>query len=325
MKNLSIIQFQRFSVVVGVLLFAVKFFAFWLTGSNAIFSDALESIINVAAGSFALYSLVLAAKPKDLDHPYGHGKIEFISSGFEGSLIVIAGAGIIYKSIYNLFDPQELTSLDLGLCLTAGAGALNFGLGVVTERYGIQHHSPTMVASGKHLKSDGYSSLGLIIGLVVVLLTNMVWLDSVIAILFGLLIGYTGIKEIRKSIAGIMDEADLKLLAKIIDHLDKERLPNWIDLHNMRAQKFGSQIHVDCHMTLPHYLTVKEGHTEVEKLESSIASQFKEGFEIFIHTDPCEPSSCKLCLKNDCSVRQHPFDKRTNWNLDNVLKNQRHQ
>lgn len=325
MKNLTMIQFQRFAVVVGVFLFAVKFFAFWLTSSNAIFSDALESIINVAAGSFALYSLVLSAKPKDLDHPYGHGKIEFISSGFEGSLIVFAGAGIIYKSVYNLFDPQELTQLDMGLYLTAGAGAVNFGLGVITERYGKQHHSPTMVASGKHLKSDGYSSLGLIIGLAIVLLTNLVWLDSVIAILFGLLIGYTGIKEIRKSVAGIMDEADLKLLGKIIDHLDKERLPNWIDLHNMRVQKFGSQIHVDCHMTLPYFLTVKEGHDEVEKLENSVKSQFKEGFEIFIHTDPCTPSSCKLCLKDNCPVRQQGFEKRTKWSLGNVLKNQRHQ
>ena len=321
---MSAIRFQKVVLGVGAILFLIKFFAFWSTGSNAIFSDALESVINLAAGSFALYSLVVASRPKDLDHPYGHGKVEFISAGIEGGLIIIAGLGIIYKSVVDLIIPHELSALDLGLYLTAGAGSVNYLLGVFSEKKGNETHSPTMIASGKHLKSDGYSSLGLVVGLAVVILTEKLWIDSIIAIAFGLLIIYTGSKELRKAIAGIMDEADMDLLNRIIAHLDQNRRENWIDLHNMRAQKFGKQIHLDCHMTLPNYLTVKEGHDEVEEVERIVENQFKDGLEIFIHTDPCTPLSCRICSKQNCQIRSAVQEESITWNLDNVLTNERH-
>ena len=250
MADRKYIRFQWFAVSIGVVILLVKFLAFHLTNSNAILSDALESIINVVAGSFALYSLILAAKPKDRDHPYGHGKIEFISSGIEGTLILLAGVSIIAKSIHDLFNIHELTELDLGLYLSAGAGLINYTLGWFTERYGNSNNSPTMIASGKHLKSDGYTSLGLILGLAVVLFTGMYWVDSAIAAAFGAYISFIGIKEIRKSVAGIMDEADFELLEELITDIDGDRNENWIDLHNFRAQKFGKGIHIDCHLTI---------------------------------------------------------------------------
>jgi len=318
------IRFQAFAVGIGTLIMGVKFFAFRTTGSNAILSDAMESIINVVAGTFALYSLILAAKPRDKDHPYGHGKIEFISSGIEGTLILIAGIAIVWKAVGDLIEPHELTKLDLGLYLSAGAGFVNYGLGWITEAYGRKHSSPTMVASGKHLKSDGYTSLGLIIGLAIVLWTGLVWIDSVIALGFGLFIGFIGIKEMRKSVAGIMDEADFDLLETLITEIDKKRRENWIDLHNFRAQKFGKSIHIDCHLTLPHYLTVEKAHAEVEQLENVVSELHPQGLEMFIHTDPCRPSSCRICLKKECAVRESEYEEKIQWTLDAALNNSMH-
>ncbi|MBI1288969.1 MAG: cation diffusion facilitator family transporter [Flavobacteriales bacterium] len=324
MNDKKYIRFQWLAVSVGVVILVIKFFAFHVTGSNAILSDALESIINVVAGSFALYSLILAAKPKDMDHPYGHGKIEFISSGIEGTLIFLAGVSIIVKSIHDLFQEHTVVELNLGIYLAAGAGLINYLLGWFTESYGRKNHSPTMVASGKHLKSDGYTSLGLILGLTVVLFTKLIWLDSVIAIGFGTYIGIVGLKEIRKSVAGIMDEADFELLESLITEIDANRTENWIDLHNFRAQKFGKGIHIDCHVTVPYYLTVEEAHEEIDAIEQLVRTNYPYGVEMFIHADPCIPTSCRICSKKDCPVRQSPHEETITWKLDSVLENSKH-
>ncbi|MCF8257327.1 MAG: cation diffusion facilitator family transporter [Flavobacteriales bacterium] len=319
------IRFQAFALSAGAVLMAVKFAAFGITGSNAILSDALESIINVVAGAFALYSLILAAKPRDYDHPYGHGKIEFLSAGLEGTLIVLAGAAIVYQSVHDLLQPSyELTSLDIGIWLTAAAGAVNYLLGWFTERFGRTYLSVTMIASGKHLKSDAYTSLGLVTGLAVVMLTGVLWLDAVIAIGFGVFIAWTGFREVRKSLAGIMDEADFGLIAGIIDELEDQRNPHWIDLHNLRVIKFGKLVHVDCHVTMPHYLTVKQAHDQIDLIEKTIAAKHPEGLEMFVHADPCLPSSCRICTVKDCPVRTSPFEQRVDWGLDNVTLNRKH-
>lgn len=325
MKDSRHIRFQVLVLGIGAVLLVVKFTAFVITGSNAILSDALESIINVAAGAFALFSLVLAARPRDKEHPYGHGKIEFISAGFEGTLILLAGAAIIYRSVHDLLGANyELSSMDMGLYLTALAGAVNYALGWGTERYGKKYRSVTMVASGKHLKSDGYTSVGLIIGLAVVMLTGIVWLDALIAIGFGFFIGWTGFRELRKSVAGIMDEADFGLVDELITELESERNANWIDLHNFRVIKFGKLVHVDCHVTMPYYLSVRQAHDEIDRIEQTIAVKHPEGLEMFIHSDPCEPTSCRICMIEDCKVRQHHFERRITWKLENVIRNRKH-
>ncbi|MCF8275711.1 MAG: cation diffusion facilitator family transporter [Flavobacteriales bacterium] len=324
MQNKKYIRFQWFAVSMGVVILLIKFYAFHATGSNAILSDALESIINVVAGSFALYSLILAAKPKDRDHPYGHGKIEFISSGIEGTLILLAGFSIVAKSAHDLFQEHNLVELDLGLYLVSGAGLINYVLGWYTESYGKTNHSPTMVASGRHLKSDGYTSIGLIVGLGIVMLTGLNWVDSVIALIFGFYISFIGLKEIRKSVAGIMDEADFELLEGLISEIDTKRNENWIDMHNFRAQKFGKGIHIDCHLTLPYFFTVEEAHLEIDRIEQLVRENYPESVEMFIHADPCIPTSCRICTKNDCIVRQSQFEERITWELDTVLRNSKH-
>jgi cation diffusion facilitator family transporter len=323
--QLQNLQLQKWVAAISVLLLAVKFIAYYLTHSVSILTDALESIVNVAAGFIGLYSLHVAAMPRDKNHPYGHGKAEFLSAAIEGTLITSAGAIIIYKAIRSFITPVELQKLDYGIYLVAAAAVINYVVGFITERKGQKSNSLALIASGKHLKSDSYSTFGIIAGLILIYFTEIKWIDPAVAILFGLIIIYTGYKILRKSIAGIMDEADIDLLKKIVDLLNKNRRENWIDLHNLRVIKYGSVLHVDCHLTVPWYLNVQEAHIEVDVLSSLVRNEFGESVELFVHVDSCEPHSCQICNKPNCNVRKHNFEKRIDWTLENVLQNQKHQ
>lgn len=317
-------RIQGLLLTVTIVLSGVKFVAWLLTGSNAIFTDALESLVNVAAGAFALYSLYLAAKPKDEDHPYGHGKIEFISATLEGSLIAAAGVAILIKSIYSYIFPQPITQLDLGILLSAFTGIVNFGMGFYAVRRGKKTDSATLRAGGKHLLSDAWSTAGLIIGLVVLYFTELPWIDTTIALLFGLYILYAGLKILRESVAGIMDEADTKLISELVELLNANRRDKWIDVHNLRIIKYGASIHIDCHVTQPYYYTVEQAHDEAENIHELIQKKYGKTVEIFVHLDPCLPTSCHLCAIMECPVRAHAFAGKEIWTPENVMRNKRH-
>ncbi|HLP18823.1 MAG TPA: cation diffusion facilitator family transporter [Chitinophagales bacterium] len=320
----EVLRIQLFVVVAGALLLVAKFTAYFLTHSNTILTDALESIINVIAGFFALYSLYLSSKPKDYDHPYGHGKVEFISAGFEGILIAIAGVSIIVKSAISFFHPQQLEHLDIGLAIVLGSGLINYLLAVLLTRAGEKHQSLTLKADGEHLKSDAYSSLGVLVGIGLILLTKWAFLDSIVAIIFGFLIIYTGVKLVRKSIAGIMDETDEGIVLAVIEYLSSHRKPEWIDVHNLRVIQYGNKLHVDCHVTLPWYYTLEEAHKEIEEMALLVNDKRGNQVEFFIHEDPCVPTSCKICTLADCPVRQEAFKYKIDWNLENVVRNKKH-
>jgi cation diffusion facilitator family transporter len=321
------VQLRAMRIVVGtgILIMLIKFTAYFLTHSNAVLTDAAESVINVVAGSFAYYSIRYAARPKDTTHPYGHGKIEFISAGFEGGLILMAGLTIIIKSVMNLMHPIIVESLDVGAFLAGAAGLINFILGKYLIAVGEKNKSITLVADGKHLLSDTYSSIGLVAGLVVIIFTRIVWLDSLLAIIFGVVIIVTGYRLLRKSFAGLMDEADENVLSDVLKVLNDYRNEQWIDIHNLRVQQYGSSFHIDCHVTLPWYNDLQTSHDELKKMEALIERQFDERVELFIHPDPCIPLSCSICQIADCKVRQKPFERKMEWTLENVLKNERHQ
>ncbi len=319
------IRIQRWVVAIGILLLLAKFMAYFLTHSNAILTDALESVVNVAAGAFALYSLSLAAIPRDANHPYGHGKIEFISATIEGVLIVVAGGVIVVKSFYGFFHPTVLEKLDIGIALVIFSGIVNYIMGAIIERRGVKIGSLTLVAGGKHLKSDAYSTVGLIVGLVIIYFTGQAWIDNVVGIIFGGLIAYTGIKILRASVAGIMDEADFTLLEEVVKVLNANRHENWIDVHNMRIIKYGTLYHIDCHVTVPYYFKVRDAHEEIDKMAKLIEEHFDNQVELFIHVDDClPPDSCLICTKKDCDVRQQPLNKKVVWDLQNVMTNQKH-
>ncbi|MFN7118345.1 MAG: cation diffusion facilitator family transporter [Saprospiraceae bacterium] len=313
------------AIFAGVALMGTKFFAWWLTNSNAILTDALEGIINVMAGAFALYSLILAAKPRDENHPYGHGKVEFISAGFEGGMIFLAGLLILGKGIYNLFYPQPIEQLDVGIILVAVSGIVNFLIGHLLEKRGKAANSLILTADGRHLKSDAYSSIGLLAGLGIVYFTQIAWVDNVTAILFGLIILYTGFKLVRESVAGIMDEADYQLINDMVQHLAQHKRPNWIDVHNFRVIKYGTRLHVDCHVTVPYYFETRTSHDEVKDFERVVNESSIAPVELFVHVDPCEPpKNCTICRKFDCHVREADFQMNVQWTLENFMKNEKH-
>lgn len=318
------IQVQKWVAALSVFLLLVKLYAWYRTGSVAILGDALETIINIVAGFLGLYSLTLSAKPRDEDHPYGHGKIEYISAGIEGTLIFIAGISIIYESIRSLLVDSEITRLGTGLALVSVSAVLNYIAGTVCIRIGKKNRSLALVASGKHLHSDAVTTVGIVVGLFFVYLTDYQWIDGVIAILFSIWLLYTGVVIVRRSIAGIMDERDLTLLQEVVKTANANRRASWVDLHNVRFIKYGRVLHLDAHLTVPWYLNIREAHDEVEAFHRLMRARFDMPLEFFIHVDACMEFSCPICIKSDCPVRRHPFEKRITWTLDNITEDSKH-
>ncbi|MBC7424901.1 MAG: cation transporter [Bacteroidia bacterium] len=320
-ENYSI---QKKLTAVTVVLFVVKITAWAVTGSIAILTDALEYTINLISAFVGLYSLNLSTKPRDENHPYGHGKVEFLSAAVEGTLMVASGFFIIYGAVHNLKDPVKISKLDYGIFLVAITAVVNYIVGAYAAKKGKQNDSLSLLATGKHMQTDTYATIGIIIGLVLIFITGQYWLDSVVAILFALIIMVSGYKILRSSIAGIMDEADDELLKKLVALLQSSRRQNWIDLHNLRIIKYGGTLHLDCHLTVPWYLNVHDAHKEIDELARLVRINFGESVELFVHTDGCLTFSCPICTKEDCQVRQHDFVKQIPWTVDNISSNNKH-
>lgn len=324
-KSKQNLRVQKWVAFISLVLLAVKVIAYYTTHSVAILTDALESIVNVSAGFIGLYSLYVSAKPRDADHPYGHGKAEFISAAIEGTMIGTAGALILYKAIQHLLHPVELQQIDFGMILVAATALVNYVTGYFCLRTGKKNQSAALVASGHHLQTDTVSTIGIIAGLALLYFTGYLWIDSAVAIGFGIYIIYTGYRITRSSIGGIMDEADMQLLNRLVTVLNKHRRENWIDLHNLRVIKYGSVLHVDCHLTVPWYLNVHQAHEEIDQLAELIRREFGESMELFVHSDGCLPFSCRICGKESCGERKYNFEQRIVWTLENISSNKKHE
>ena len=301
-----------------------KFVAYFMTNSNAILTDAAESIVNVLASSFAFYSIYLATLPKDENHPYGHGKVEFFSAFIEGVLIGIAGVIIIFKSGYDFIYPKPIVQLFEGATIIGVTGIVNLVLGYYLINTGKRHKSITLEADGKHLLTDAVTSAGLVIGIILIKTTGIFWLDSLISIIFGLYILFNGYKLTRRSIGGLMDESNVELVKSIVDILQQSRKDPWIDVHNLRAQQYGADLHIDCHITLPYYFDLNRVHQEISEIDKIINGNANHMTELFIHADPCLPACCNYCRMKECPVRQEPFRGEIKWTIENATKNQKH-
>ena len=308
----------------AVCLFALKLWAWQITGATSVLSDALESIVNIVAGAISLYAIYLSSLPADKNHPYGHGKVEFLSSGIEGTLILFASLLIGYEAVWNLLYGHELSALGQGMGVIFLAAAINWVLGWMAIRQGKKTHSPAMVASGKHLQSDTWTSIGIVAGLFLIRLTGLEWIDSLVALLLSLFLAWTAYGIIRKAITGIMDEADLQWLEGLVDMLENRRRADWIDLHNLRVIRYGSVYHIDCHLTVPWFYNVHEAHTAAAALNEEIMAHFGAQVEMFVHTDGCLPGSCRICSRIECAERKHPVEGRVTWSVQNIVANEKH-
>ena len=317
-------RLQGWVAFASSLLLIIKFIAYYVTHSVSILTDALESIVNVVAAFIGLYSLYVAAKPKDIDHPYGHGKAEFVSAAVEGTLVFSAGTIIIYNAIRSFLVPHPINNIDTGIYLVAATAVVNWILGYVSLTQGNKNNSLALIASGRHLQTDTYSTFGIIMGLLLISFTGYLWIDGIVAICFGIFIIYTGYTIVRRSLAGIMDEADMELLKKMVTTINANRRDAWVDFHNLRIIKYGNVLHVDGHLTVPWYFNINQAHEEIEELAKMIRKDFGESLEVFIHSDGCEYFQCPLCDKKACQVRQHPFENKIVWNVSNILDNKKH-
>lgn len=326
--KLSNLQPQRKAIVlalcISIVLMLAKFIAYFITHSNAILTDAAESIVNVLASSFAFYSIYLATLPKDENHPYGHGKVEFFSAFIEGTLIAIAGLVIVFKSGYDLIYPKPITQLFEGAAIIGVTGLINLWVGYYLIRTGKQYKSITLEADGKHLLTDAVTSAGLVVGVILIKLTGIFWLDSVISILLGIYILYNGYKLTRRSVGGLMDESNVELVKDIIAILQENRKESWIDVHNLRAQQYGADLHIDCHVTLPYYYDLNRVHQEISSIDHLINGSADHKTELFVHADPCLPACCNYCKLQNCPVRQEAFRAEIGWTVENATKNQKH-
>ena len=308
------------SLVVAVVLLGVKYAAYLATGSAAILSDALESIINVVAAVFALGGLVFAGRPADRGHPYGHGKIEYFSAVFEGGLIAFAAVVILWYAALDLVRGPAIREPELGLVLTVGAGIANAVLGWFLVTTGRRVQSITLVADGKHVLSDSWTSLGVVVGLVLVRVTGFVWLDPVAAMVVGLNLVFTGYRLVRQAAGGLLDEEDTGLLTELVRAFDGSRTPGIIRIHRLRAIRSGRFTHVDAHLIVPEYWTVDKAHEAADAFERRVLESRTIEGEIAFHTDPCRRALCAVCDVDACPVREAPFVARPPLTVDEATQ-----
>jgi cation diffusion facilitator family transporter len=319
------LRVQYIVTALSILVFILKGFTYYITHSLSVFSDTLESVVNIAATIVGSFSLYVAAKPKDIDHPYGHGKAEFISAAFQGTLIVGVGCLIIYKAFDSFVHPVSLHNLEKGAWLLVLIALINIVVAIVLKRIGKKNNSLAIISTGKLFQIDFFTTVSVAIGIVLLLLTGNDKIDAIIALALGVYVVYDGFKIVRQSLAGIMDEADMVLLEEVIAEINLSRNEKWIDLHNLRVIKYGALMHIDCHLTVPWYYNVNEAHEAVDQFTQLIKKRFGASVEFYIHTDGCMPFSCPICTLASCEKRKAPFEKKLEWNLENVLKDIKHQ
>lgn len=308
-KILSIV-----SLVFGILLLGIKFYAYHVTGSQSIFSDALESIVNVVAGTITIAVMVIALKPADEDHPYGHGKVENMAATFEGGAITLAGILIIIQAVQVFFHGAKIEDVGQGLLLTIFAGLVNGCLGLILLYRGKKLHSDALKSSGTHLLSDAYTSIGVILSLVIVKYTGAVWVDPLIAAFFGMLLCYFGGKILIRSGSVLLDAQDIETLKLVADIFEKNYTPGIIDIHYTRIIRSGSFHHVDCHIVIPEFWSVSEAHLFSEDFETTFNKYYPTSSALRIHLDPCRRVYCENCELKDCPIREKKFVKRTPLN-----------
>ncbi len=306
------------SLTVGIMMFISKITAYLITGSTAIFSDAVESVVHVAATSMALFSIYLSSKPADETHLYGHGNIEYFSAGMEGFLIIVAAITIIYSSTIDLIEGVSTQKLSTGTTIIGIAGLVNLVLGIYLVKKGKQTNSLTLIADGKHVLTDSYTSIGVVIGLILVIITGYLILDPLIAILVALNILFTGYKLIRESIGGLMIETDQTVLSSISNLFTNIKKEYWIDIHHLKFRKSGEIIYADFHLILPYYFTIEESHHEETYIRDSLRNIFPNA-GIRVHMDYCKPDCCKFCNYIECKVRIEEKKKDFEWDAKKFI------
>ncbi len=293
--------------IASLAILGLKFYAFQQTGSTAILSDAMESIINVVAAGVTLIIMKVIVAPADENHPYGHGKLEYFSAAFEGGLIAFAGLVIAKEAIQALWTGATLHNLDEGLLFSGIAALANLVLGLYLGRIGKKQRSEALIASAQHILSDVWSTLGAFAGLGLVRIFQVAAFDSIAALLIAINLSYSGYRIFRRSTAALIDETDPETLEHLATTFNKNRRPGVIDIHMTKVIRSGRFHHVDCHLVLPEFWSVGEAHPFTTQFENDVIADYDGDGEINFHVDPCYRDFCSTCDVEACPVRQRPL------------------
>lgn len=306
------------TLAVSTLLMVAKFWAYNLTGSQGVYSDAMESIVNVATGLFALFVVFYSSLPKDQNHPYGHGKIEYFSAAFEGGLIFFAAALILFEAVRALFEGPQLKELSIGSLILAIVSLCNLFLGLFLKKVGSRYKSKALIGSGQHVISDFWTTALILTALLLIQVTGYLWIDIVAAFIAGLYLAFTGFKLVRESISGLMDEEDLEALNELAQVFNKHIGSGIIHVHYVRLIRSGWFHHIDAHLIVPEFWRIDETHERLDRFERDFIRDYSYGGEANFHLDPCRQKYCKACDLKNCSIRKDDFEKRYQLTLDDL-------
>ena len=285
--QVNLAKFAWMSIIVSVVVFGMKMAAWWATGSVGLLSDALESTVNIVAAVVALFALRTAMKPADAMHHFGRGKAEYFSASIEGFMILLAALIIVYTAIERIITPRDLEQIGWGLTISTIAAVINGGTALVLLRAGKLHRSPVLVADGKHLMTDVWTSVGVIVGVGLVVVTGWNRLDGIVALAVGLNIIVTGINLLRTSTAGLMDKAlsdeDHLKIVKVLTKYESDE----VKFHELQTREAGRQRFVSMHVLVPGAWTIQKGHDLSENLEADIIAELPDAI-ITTHVEPLE-------------------------------------
>lgn len=303
--NIPLVAFAWLSLVTAFLVIGLKSVAYWITGSVGLLSDALESVANVVGASAALIALTIAARPADDDHPYGHGKAEYFSSGLEGGMIFFAALVIAAAAVERLLHPQPLERIGIGLAVSAIATVLNLAVARILLAAGRRHHSIALEADARHLMTDVWTSVGVLLGVGAVMMTGLHWLDPAIALVVAANIVRTGVSLVRRSVSGLMDSAmDADEQRVVHSVLERYRVEG-VQYHALRTRRAGARRFIDFHVLVPGAWTVQQGHDMLERIEADIRAQLANAV-IFTHLEPVEDPASWRDVALDAETRAPP-------------------
>ena len=303
--------------LISLFLLFVKFWAFKITSSQAIFSDAMESIVNVVAAGLAFYVLYQNHKPNS-NFPYGAGKLEYISSSTEGSLMVFASIAIYFQVFNSFFQKETLNELTPGILLIAFTGVINLGLGLFLKHQGKKTNSMALKVSGSHVLTDVATTAGILVSLAIVSMTGWQFIDSLIALALASYIGFVGVKHVLSSLREMIDKENPKILKNLEKIFNQTRPDGIIQIHQVKIIRSGSFHHIDAHLVVPEYWDVKKVHEELNQFEKSIEDHYDYSVELGVHIDPCRRAYCKFCAVSNCSLRKEAFEKKLAVSLDQM-------
>lgn len=316
-KELKIASYV--SAVLSIIIMLLKFWAYYLTHSQAIFSDAVESIVNVVTSVFAIVVVHISNKPADRDHPYGHGKVEYFSAAFEGGMISLAAIVIAVESIHVLFDQSPIKQMDQGFWYMSLAAIANLALGLYLLKVGKKNKSPSIVASGHHVLSDFWTTFGVSIGVGLVLLLKQTWIDPVCALIVSFFLAKTGFELVKESIGGLLDAEDKKILESLRDIIAKDQHPGIIQVHHCRIMRSGKYHHIDAHAVVPEFWDISEAHRHTQAFETRMIEKYPYDGELHLHMDPCRRAYCKVCDLEKCHLRAAKFEKALEPSLEDLV------